>query len=42
MYLQAGPHAPFLLRAGADALLVLHIGGGVVGMLSGAAVLAAP
>jgi uncharacterized membrane protein len=42
MYLQAGPHAPFLLRAGADALIVLHIGGGVVGMLSGAVVLAAP
>lgn len=39
--LQAAPDAPVLLRFGADALLVLHIGGGTLGMLSGAAALLA-
>lgn len=36
MILQASPDAPMLLRFGAVALLALHIGGGSVGMASGA------
>jgi hypothetical protein len=39
MILHVPPDAPVLLRIGADALLVLHIGGGTVGLLSGAAAL---
>jgi hypothetical protein len=39
MILHVPPDAPLLLRLGADALLVLHIGGGTVGLLSGAAAL---
>ncbi|MFN7164428.1 MAG: hypothetical protein ACK4P2_06365, partial [Hyphomonas sp.] len=38
--LQAGPDDPWWAHAGAAALLWLHIGGGTVGMLSGAAALA--
>ena len=36
MNLHAPPDAPLILRAGADALLFLHIAGGTVGMISGA------
>jgi hypothetical protein len=34
--------APWYIKAAAESLLVLHIGGGAVGMISGAAALAAP
>ena len=37
--LEVAPTAPWLMRLGADALLYLHIGGGTVGMLSGAVAL---
>jgi hypothetical protein len=40
MHLEAPPGAPFLLAAAATTLLVLHVGGGAVGMVSGAAALA--
>lgn len=40
-HLQVPAEAPFLVRAGADALLALHIGGGGVGMVSGAVALTA-
>ena len=40
MILPISPEAPLLVRAAAGALLVLHIGGGTVGLLSGAAALA--
>lgn len=40
--LAVDPHAPWIVKAGADAILFLHIGGGAVGMLSGVAALAAP
>ena len=36
MNLHAPADAPLILRAGADALLFLHIAGGTVGMISGA------
>ena len=36
------PAAPWYIKAAADAVLVLHIGGGSVGMISGAVALAAP
>ena len=39
MILHLPPDAPLLLRVGADALLVLHIGGGTIGLLAGAAAL---
>ncbi|HEY4940719.1 MAG TPA: DUF2306 domain-containing protein [Rhizomicrobium sp.] len=39
--LYVSPDAPALVRYAADALLVLHIGGGTVGMLSGATALLA-
>jgi hypothetical protein len=39
--LYVSPDAPLLARAAAEAVLVLHIGGGTVGMLSGAAALIA-
>jgi uncharacterized membrane protein len=39
MILHLPPDAPLLLRLGADALVVLHIGGGTVGLISGAAAL---
>jgi uncharacterized membrane protein len=39
MILHVPPDAPLLVRFGADALLALHIGGGTVGLLSGAAAL---
>jgi len=35
MILQASPDAPWILHLGAALLLVLHIGGGAVGILSG-------
>jgi hypothetical protein len=41
MILQFGPDAPLLARLGADALLFLHIGGGTVGMASGAVAIVA-
>ncbi|HEY1710346.1 MAG TPA: hypothetical protein VGG10_18895 [Rhizomicrobium sp.] len=37
--LPVSPDAPFLVKAGADALLVLHIGGGCFGLVSGATAL---
>jgi len=37
MILHLPPEAPLALRLGADALLALHIGGGTVGLLAGAA-----
>jgi hypothetical protein len=37
--LAVDPHAAWYVKAGAEALLVLHIGGGSVGMVSGAAAL---
>ena len=40
MILPVSPEAPLLLRAGATALLVLHIGGGTIGLISGFAALA--
>jgi hypothetical protein len=40
--LQAGPDAPLWARFGAAALLALHIGGGAVGMVSGAMAIASP
>ena len=39
--LYVSPDAPLLARAAAEAVLVLHIGGGTVGMLSGAVALIA-
>jgi uncharacterized membrane protein len=42
MILHAPPGSPFLIRAAATAILTLHIGGGVVGILSGATALLAP
>lgn len=42
MIWRPGPDAPFLLRMVADAALVLHVGGGLVAILAGFAVLAAP
>lgn len=36
MILHLPPNAPLVLRLGADALLALHIGGGTVGLVSGA------
>lgn len=42
MILHVPPDAPLLLRLGADALLALHIGGGTVGLISGAAALTVP
>lgn len=39
--LQVAPDAPAWAHIGADALLVLHIGGGAIGILSGATALAA-
>ena len=35
MILHAPPGSPLLVRAAADAILALHVGGGVVGVLSG-------
>lgn len=35
MNLWPGPDAPFILKAGAASLLVLHIGGGTVGIVAG-------
>jgi len=40
--LAVDPAAPWYLKAAAEAILVLHIGGGSVGMISGAVALAAP
>ncbi len=40
--LELSPDAPLWQRLGADALLYLHIGGGTLGLLSGAVALAAP
>jgi uncharacterized membrane protein len=37
MILHLSPDAPLALRLGADALLALHIGGGTIGLLAGAA-----
>lgn len=42
MILQISPQAPLLVRAAADAALVLHIGGASLGMLSGAVAILAP
>jgi hypothetical protein len=42
MIWRPGPEAPLLLRFAADAALVLHVGGGLVAILSGFVVLAAP
>ncbi len=39
--LYVSPEAPVLLRGAAEAVLILHIGGGTVGMISGAAALLA-
>ena len=41
MILHVPPGSPLLVRAAADAILTLHIGGGVIGVLSGAVALAA-
>jgi uncharacterized membrane protein len=41
MHLQLGPETPFLIRAAAEAALVLHIGGGTVGLAAGAVALSA-
>lgn len=38
-HLEVAPTAPWWMRLGADALLYLHIGGGTVGLISGAAAL---
>lgn len=35
--LQVPPDSPFWIKAGAEAVLMLHIGGGTLGMVSGAA-----
>ena len=40
--LPVDPAAPWFIKAGAEAILVLHIGGGTLGMISGAAALVAP
>lgn len=40
--LAVDPDAPWIIKAGADAILYLHIGGGAVGMVSGMVALAAP
>ena len=40
--LPVDPNAPFLVRAGADILLWSHIGGGSLGMVSGAVAVLAP
>jgi len=37
--LAVAPDAPWYIKAGADSLLLLHIGGGTVGMISGTAAL---
>jgi hypothetical protein len=42
MTLQLGPESSALARAAAASILVLHIGGGAVGLLSGAAAMAFP
>lgn len=42
MIWRPGPEAPVLLRFMADAALVLHVGGGLVAILAGFLVLAAP
>ncbi|MDE2486032.1 MAG: hypothetical protein KGO51_01425 [Alphaproteobacteria bacterium] len=42
MILHVSPEAPFLLRAGAAALLVAHIGGASVGLISGTLSLVVP
>jgi hypothetical protein len=42
MIWQPGPDAPLLLRFLADAALVLHVGGGLVAILAGFVVMAAP
>ena len=42
MNLEFGPDAPFLLRAIASTALVAHIGGGTIGMMSGAVAMFAP
>lgn len=39
--LAVDPQAPWYIKAGADALLTLHIGGGAIGMVSGATALVA-
>ena len=41
MILHPPPGSPFLVRAAADAILAAHIGGGVVGVLSGGVAMAA-
>lgn len=41
MHLILSPEAPLAARAAADAALVLHIGGGAVGLVAGAAAMAA-
>jgi hypothetical protein len=42
MILHVPPGSPLVVRAAADAILTLHIGGGVVGILSGATAVLAP
>ena len=42
MHLQAPPGSSLLVRAALDLVLVAHVGGGAVGMVSGAAALLAP
>lgn len=42
MNLEFGPDAPFVLRAIATTALVAHIGGGTLGMISGAVAMFAP
>ena len=39
-HLQVDPHAAWYVKSAAEALLVLHIGGGTVGLISGAVALA--
>ena len=41
MILHVPPGSPLLVRAAADAILALHVGGGVVGVLSGGVAMAA-
>jgi hypothetical protein len=42
MILHVDPNAPLWMRTGADALLATHIGGGIVGVLSGSVAVIAP
>jgi hypothetical protein len=42
MHLQVSPDAPLLVQAAVGSLLVLHVGGGIVGIGSGAAALLLP